>query len=118
MTGPWLAGVSGVAGALAERLPQYTFVESTELASGEAPMAVVFVVSAATTLTGSDVALLDAATPDTDAVIGVVSKVDLYPNWRDVPDHRPRHAGHLRCSLRPGAWWGRRRTRARRTPRR
>ncbi|SRX92632.1 hypothetical protein [Rhodococcus jostii RHA1] [Mycobacterium shimoidei] len=84
VTGPWLAGVSGVAGALAERLPQYTFVESTELASGEAPMAVVFVVSAATTLTGSDVALLDAATPDTDAVIGVVSKVDLYPNWRDV----------------------------------
>lgn len=84
VTGPWLAGVSAVAGALAERLPQHTFVESAELAPGEAPTAVVFVVSAAATLTGSDVALLDAAASDTDAVIGVVSKIDLYRNWRDV----------------------------------
>lgn len=84
VTGPWLAGVSGVAAALAERLPAHTFVESAELAAGEAPTAVVFVVSAVATLTRSDAALLDAAAADTDAVIGVVSKIDVHRNWRDV----------------------------------
>lgn len=84
VTGPWLAGVSGVLTALSERLPDYTFVESTDLAHGEAPVAVVFVVSAAATLSESDCTLLDAAAADTDAVIGVVSKVDVHLNWRDV----------------------------------
>ncbi|MGH3633195.1 hypothetical protein [Mycobacterium sp.] len=84
VTGPWLAGVSGVVAALRERLPDRTFVESADLAVGEAPMAVVFVVSAAAVITGSDCALLDAATPDTDVVVGVVSKTDLHRNWRDV----------------------------------
>lgn len=31
VTGPWLAGVSGVRAALAERLPQRRFVETAEL---------------------------------------------------------------------------------------
>jgi hypothetical protein len=84
VTGPWLAGVSGVAGALRERLPEQVFVESTELAAGEAPKAVVFVVSAAAALTESDAALLDAAAGDTDVVVGVVSKIDVHRNWRDV----------------------------------
>jgi len=84
VTGPWLAGVSGVVAALSERLPERTFVESADLATGEAAMAVVFVVSAAAALTESDCALLDAATADTDAVIGVVSKIDVYRGWRDV----------------------------------
>ena len=44
----------------------------------------VFVVSAAAALTESDCALLDAAAADTDAVIGVVSKIDVHRNWRDV----------------------------------
>ncbi|BBZ11122.1 hypothetical protein [Mycobacterium branderi] len=101
VTGPWLAGVSGVAAVLRERLPQHTFVEAADLAPGEAPSAVVFVVSAAAVLTGSDAALLDAAATDTDPVIGVVSKIDVHRNWRDVlaadretlAEHAPRYGG-------------------------
>ncbi|MGB9222147.1 MAG: hypothetical protein WCB80_02200, partial [Mycobacterium sp.] len=59
VTGPWLAGVSSVAEVLRERLPQHTFVESPDLGPGDAPMAVVFVVSAAAQLTESDCVLLD-----------------------------------------------------------
>jgi len=84
VTGPWLAGVSGVVAALSERLPEHTFIESTDLAAGEAPTAVVFVVSAAAVLTESDCALLDAAAADTDAVIGAVSKIDVHRAWADV----------------------------------
>jgi hypothetical protein len=84
VTGPWLAGVSSVVAALSERLPEHTFIEATDLAPGEAPTAVVFVVSASAALTESDCALLDAATADTDAVIGVVSKIDVHRTWRDV----------------------------------
>src|SRR6202007_2667702 len=84
VTGPWLAGVSGVVAALSERLPEHTFIESTDLAAGEAPTAVVFVVSAAAALTESDCALLDAAAADTDAVIGAVSKIDVHRTWAEV----------------------------------
>jgi hypothetical protein len=84
VTGPWLAGVSGVVAALSERLPEHTFIESTDLAAGEAPTAVVFVVSAAAALTESDCALLDAAAADTDAVIGAASKIDVHRAWADV----------------------------------
>jgi hypothetical protein len=82
--GPWLAGVSAVASTLRERLPEHAFIESADLAPGEAPMAVVFVVSAAAALTGSDCALLDAAAADTDVVIGAVSKIDVHHKWRDM----------------------------------
>ncbi|WP_428343317.1 hypothetical protein [Mycobacterium sp.] len=84
VTGPWLAGVSGVVAALSERLPKQTFIESTDLETGEAPTAVVFVVSAAAALTASDCALLDAAAAETDAVIAAVSKIDVHQNWHDV----------------------------------
>lgn len=84
VTGPWLAGVTGVAAALRERLPEHTFVESADLAAGEVPLAVVFVVSAAAALTPSDCALLDAAAADTDLVIGAVSKIDVHHKWRDM----------------------------------
>lgn len=84
VTGPWMAGVSAVAAALAERLPEHKFVESAELGPGDVPMAVVFVVSAAAHLTPSDCALLDAAVAQTDAVVGVVSKIDVHRGWRDV----------------------------------
>jgi hypothetical protein len=84
VTGPWMAGVSAVVAALRERLPQHKFVESTELGPGDAPTAVVFVVSAAAQLTGSDCALLDAAAEHTDVLVGVVSKIDVHHNWRDV----------------------------------
>jgi hypothetical protein len=84
VTGPWMAGVTGVIAALHERLPQHKFVESTDLGPGDAPVAVVFVVSAAAQLTESDCVLLDAAAEHTDVVIGVVSKIDVHRNWRDV----------------------------------
>jgi len=100
VAGPWLAGVSAVAEALRERLPQHKFVESADLAPGDAPAAVVFVVSAAAPLTPSDCALLDAAAGSTDVVVGVVSKVDVHHAWRDVIEanretlaaHAPRYA--------------------------
>ncbi|OLP00576.1 hypothetical protein BVU76_19830 [Mycolicibacterium porcinum] len=86
VAGPWLAGSTSVMAALRERMPQTTFVESTELVAGEAPAAVVFVVSAASPLTESDCALVDLATRYTDLVIGVVSKIDTHRDWRDVRD--------------------------------
>lgn len=84
VTGPWLAGVTGVATALRERLPEHTFVESAELAPGAAPRAVVFVVSAAAPVTESDCTLLDAAAENTDVVVAVVTKIDVHYAWRDV----------------------------------
>ena len=84
VTGPWLAGVTGVVTALSERLPKQKFVESADLQAGEAPAAVLFVVSAAAALTESDCVQLDAAAAETDAVIGVVSKVDVHRNWEEV----------------------------------
>ncbi|UMB69231.1 hypothetical protein [Mycobacterium paraterrae] len=84
VTGPWLAGVTGVVAALSEKMPDTTFVEPTDLDPGRAPTAVIFVVSAAAVLTESDCALLDTATAETDAVIGVVSKIDVHHNWQEV----------------------------------
>jgi hypothetical protein len=84
VTGPWMAGATGVIAALRDRLPEHTFAETTELEPGEAPTVVVFVVSAAAHLTESDCALLDTATEHTDGVIGAVSKIDVHRNWRDV----------------------------------
>ncbi|TGB46695.1 hypothetical protein EJD98_01310 [Mycolicibacterium peregrinum] len=86
VAGPWLAGSTSVMAALRERMPETTFVESTELVAGEAPAAVVFVVSAAAPITESDCALIDLASRYTDLVIGVVSKIDAYRDWRDVRD--------------------------------
>jgi hypothetical protein len=84
VAGPWMAGVTGVVTALRERLPQHKFVESTDLGPGDAPIAVLFVVSAAAQLTESDCVLLDAAAEHTDVVIGVLSKIDVHHNWREV----------------------------------
>jgi hypothetical protein len=84
VTGPWLAGSSSVAAALRARLPDVEFVEADELRHGEAPVAVVFVVSATARLTESDCLVLDAAAAHTDVVVGVVSKIDVHRNWRSV----------------------------------
>ena len=84
VTGPWLAGTTSLVAALRERLPGCTFVETGDLLGAEAPMAVLFVSSALTPLTEPDCALLDAAAAHTDLVIGVVSKIDVRQNWRDV----------------------------------
>jgi hypothetical protein len=82
--GPWLAGTTSLITALRERLPDVTFVETGDLAVTEAPKAVVFVAPALGAVTESDCALLDLATPNTDLVIGVVSKIDAHHGWRDV----------------------------------
>lgn len=84
VTGPSLAGSAGMAAALRDRMPERTFVEADELGQGEAPAAVVFVVSAVAPLTESDCILLDSVTENTDLVIGVVSKIDTHRDWRDV----------------------------------
>ncbi len=95
VTGPWMAGVSSVAAALRDRLPECKFVESTDLGPGDAPMAAVFVVSAAAHLATSDCALLDAAAENTDVVVGVVAKTDLHRGWRDtVAANRDTLAAH------------------------
>ncbi|MUL82710.1 MULTISPECIES: hypothetical protein [unclassified Mycolicibacterium] len=86
VAGPWLAGSTSVMAALRERMPQTVFVESSELMAGEAPAAVVFVVSAAAVITESDCALVDLASQYTDLVVGVVSKIDAHRDWRDVRD--------------------------------
>lgn len=84
VTGPWLAGTTSLVAALRDRLPDHTFVEADELGQGQAPAAVVFVVSAVAPLTESDCALLELATRNTDLVVGVVSKIDAHRNWRDI----------------------------------
>ncbi|WP_205875928.1 hypothetical protein [Mycobacterium camsae] len=95
VTGPWLAGVSSVAAALRQRIPQRTFIESGELGAGDAPTGVVFVVSAAAPMTASDCLLLDAAADNTDMVVAVVAKIDVHFGWRDVLDaNRSRLTAH------------------------
>jgi hypothetical protein len=101
VTGPWLAGSTSLIAALAARLPERTFVDTSDLAHDEAPAAVVFVTSAVAPLTESDCGLLDTAAANTDLVIGAVSKIDVHHSWRDVlasdraavAAHDPRYSG-------------------------
>ena len=65
-------------------MPDHTFVEADDLGPTDAPVAVVFVVSALALLTESDCALIDLAADYTDLIVGVVSKIDAHRNWRDV----------------------------------
>jgi hypothetical protein len=84
VTGPWLAGTTSLIDALREGMPEQAFVEADDLSPADAPAAVVFVVSAITSMTESDCALVDLAANYTDLVIGVVAKTDAHRNWRDV----------------------------------
>lgn len=84
VTGPRLAGSSSVAAALRDRLPDRVFLEPVDLGPGEVPVAVVFVVSAAAALTGSDCGLLDGAAVGTDVVICALTKIDTHRGWRDT----------------------------------
>ena len=95
VTGPWLAGATGLITALRDRLPDVEFVESEEIRSADAPAAVVFVVSAVAPIAESDCALVDLAAQHTDLVIGAVSKIDVHREWRDVlAEDRSRLAAH------------------------
>jgi hypothetical protein len=82
--GPARAGAGSVAVALRRLRPELEVVEPADLAAGQAPAAVVFVVSAAAQLTGSDCALLDTAAAHTDVVVAVVTKTDAHRDWRDT----------------------------------
>jgi len=73
------AGVSSLAAALADRLPDHTVVEASL-----APDAVVVVASAVAPLADSDLDLIERAASGTDLVVGAVSKIDAHRGWRDV----------------------------------
>jgi hypothetical protein len=84
VTGPWLAGATSLIAALRDSMPDRVFVEAEELGYAEAPVAVIFVVSAMVPLSESDCALVDLAVTYTDLVIGAVAKIDAHHKWRDV----------------------------------
>ena len=106
VTGPWLAGASGLIAALRDRLPEHEFVEAEEVRPADAPVAVVFVVSAVAPITESDCALIDLATRHTDLVIGAVSKIDVHRSWRVVlAEDRSRLAAHA-ARYRETPWVG------------
>ncbi|MGH3675437.1 MAG: hypothetical protein ACRDU5_06795 [Mycobacterium sp.] len=95
VTGPWLSGATSLITALRDRLPEHEFVEASDIGAADAPAAVLFVASAVAPLTESDCALIDLAAQHTDMVIGVVSKIDVHRNWRDVlADDRVMLAAH------------------------
>lgn len=84
VTGTAGAGVTSVLARLQQRMPAHRFVEASGLAVGEAPLVVVFVVSADAPMVRSDGALAAAVTACAGAVIGVVNKVDDHRAWRRV----------------------------------
>ena len=95
VTGPWLAGATGLIAVLRDRLPGHQFVEAGDIGPADAPAAVVFVVSAVAPIAESDGALIDFAAHHTDLVVGVVSKIDVHRNWRDVlAENRSRLGAH------------------------
>lgn len=95
VTGPWLAGATGLIAALRDRMPDRQFVEADDIRATDAPAAVVFVVSAVAPIAESDCVLVDLAAQHTDLVIGAVSKIDVHRNWRDVlAEDKSRLAAH------------------------
>ncbi|MEU9805720.1 hypothetical protein [Mycobacterium sp. NPDC050853] len=86
VTGGWLAGASTLAGGLAGRMSGVRIVEPEDLQHGQAPGVVVFVCSGTAPLTPSDCGLIQLAAANTDALIAVVSKIDVHQSWREVMD--------------------------------
>lgn len=84
VTGSWLAGASTLATELASRASGLLIVEPEDLQQGQAPAAVVFVCSGTAPLTPSDCGLIQLAAANTDALVAVVSKIDVHQSWRDV----------------------------------
>lgn len=106
VTGPRLAGVTGVLEQLRHRMPGCRFVEAGELDAGAAPAALVFVVSAVAPMAESDCAVAVVAAAQTDAVVAVVSKIDDHRRWREVlAANRDRLAGSAE-RFRDVAWVG------------
>lgn len=86
VTGPPLAGVGAVVGVLRARLPGHRVTEGRGGDPGGPADAVVFVVSAAAPMTGSQAEILDAAVMagDGTGIVAAVSKVDVHRGWRAV----------------------------------
>lgn len=84
VTGSWLAGASTLATELSSRISGVRIVEPEELQHGQAPSAVVFVCSGTAPLTPSDCGLIQLAAANTDALVAVVSKIDVHQSWREV----------------------------------
>ena len=106
VTGPWLAGATSLIDALRERMPEQAFVEADDLSPADAPVAVVFVVSAIASLTESDCALVDLAANYTDLVIGVVCEDRCAPQLARRTGHQPVPARRTRAALSPCAMGG------------
>lgn len=83
VAGPPSAGVSGVAAALAARLPEADVREGRDTAGGRVRVAVL-VVSAVAPMTESDCDVLGTAARGADAVVAVVTKIDAHRRWREV----------------------------------
>jgi hypothetical protein len=81
--GPPMAGVTSLAAALRERLPDVDVVEGT---SGQGAAVAVLAVSAVAPPTASDLAVLDTVAGSAGRVLGAVTKVDAHRCWRDVRD--------------------------------
>lgn len=82
VTGPPRAGVGAIAAGLRRLMPGVRVVDG--VGAGRAPVAVVFVVSAAAPLTRSDCELATAAVTDAEVVVVAVSKIDDHRTWREV----------------------------------
>ncbi|WP_299564590.1 hypothetical protein [uncultured Mycolicibacterium sp.] len=98
VVGPPLAGAGSLVAALAGRLPGHRVTETADT-----PAAVVFVVSAAAPMAGSDLRLLRRAAAGADLVVGVVNKIDVHRGWRDV---LARNRALTAARFRPLPWLG------------
>ncbi|MGU3498218.1 hypothetical protein [Mycobacterium sp. C31M] len=101
VTGPAWSGVSRLVGALQTALPGWTVAESVD-----GPDVVVFAVSAAAPLVGSDLAVLDRAAAGTDLLIGAVTKTDVHEDWRQVRAVDAAAAGQHAARYRTMRWVG------------
>jgi hypothetical protein len=96
VAGPRLAGTTSLRRELQRQLPSHSFIEFEDLGPADRPIAVVFVVSGAAQMVRSDCQLLDRVAARTDAVLGVVAKIDAHRSWRSVLDsNRDLVAGYL-----------------------
>ena len=100
------AGVTSMVEQLRRRMPDRSFVETSDMEAGAAPAAVVLVMSAIAAVTESDCALADLATAQTDAVVAVVSKVDDHRDWRGVLAADRERLGEYTSRLRHVPWVG------------
>jgi hypothetical protein len=95
-----------VARALAGLMPGQRVCEPAQLAPGERPSVVVFVVSAAAPMVESDAALLDEVAERTDTVLAAVTKIDVHRGWRAVLAANRVALGGRAPRYRPVAWFG------------